>query len=240
MPSIYLPGSELLRVGDTATLEGDEFHHLARVAHRRLQDPLLLNSGRGTLSEAQLLEVAKHSARLEITAVSSFPQPQPSFAIAFALLRNRHDELIVEKCTELGAAAFFPLVTEHSVRQASDNTLQRFHKTALAAVKQCDNPWLPEVLQPQGPQQALDAIRDRGYTPILCSERRPDIWLHHLSPVKTGNPCFLIGAEGGWSEAEFALFEGLEEITLGDLVTRAETAAISVAAQWLAYLKQKY
>jgi 16S rRNA (uracil1498-N3)-methyltransferase len=238
MPSVYYPGLEKLAPNATLTLEAEEFHHLAHVAHRRVKDEVTLNSGRGVMAKARLESVGTRSAILKIASMTDHPKPAHPFAIAFALLKNRHDELIVEKCTELGAMAFFPLITLHSVRQASERTQQRFEKVALAAIKQCDNPWLPEVHEPQSLEMSLEAIVSQGYTPVVCSERRPDIWLQDLDAEKLDKPCFMIGAEGGWSEWEFSLLNSFQEISLGDLVTRAETAAISAAAQWLAYARQ--
>lgn len=235
MPSVYFPGLEDLQPEARVRLDGDEFHHLARVAKRRLSEPLLLNSGQGTLARAEVESLQQHHAVLRITEIVVREALRQPFAIAFALLKNRNDELLVEKCTELGASAFFPLITEHSVRQPADNTLARFARISLAAIKQCDNPWLPQLYPAQKIDSVLSSIHEAGYTPILCSERKPHRWLHHLSGEEAGRPCFLIGAEGGWSEAEFKLMEGLTEISLGNLITRAETAAIAVSAQWQAF-----
>lgn len=234
MPSLYYPGLESFGVGSELRLEGEEFHHLAHVARRRLSEPLLLNSGKGTLAWADIISVEQRFATLKITEITSEAAPKRPFSIAFALLKNRHDELLVEKCTELGASAFFPLITEHSVRQAAPNTLSRFARISLAAIKQCDNPWLPELFPPAELTMALEQISEAGYTPILCAERNTGRWLHELSAEELGNPCFLIGAEGGFSEAEFSRMVSLARITLGKLITRAETAAIAVAAQWQA------
>jgi 16S rRNA (uracil1498-N3)-methyltransferase len=77
----------------------------------------------------------------------------------------------VEKCTELGVSALFPLITDLSVRKSSANTLSRFQKIAIAAIKQCDNPWIPEIFPPQDLNRALENIKTQGYNPILCSER---------------------------------------------------------------------
>lgn len=239
MPSVYLKGLENLAPGSLARLEGEEFHHLARVTPRRLEEEILLNSGQGVMATAVRHASDKSSLTLKIISAQSFPAPEHPFAIAFALLKNRHDEIIVEKCTELGASAFFPLNSERSVRQPAPKTLDRFRKTALAAIKQCDNPWLPEVNEVRDIHDALVEIRKAGYEPVLCSERRPERWMADPGYAADVKPCFLIGPEGGWSEAEFRLFEDLEEICLGGLVTRAETAAIVAAAQWISCSRQR-
>ncbi len=234
MPSFYCPELGGLKRGETFILQGSEFHHL-RVAKRRTAEPLRLNSGTGRLATAELLNTSNQGATLQILEITEFPVTLHPFAIALSLLKNRNDELAVEKCTELGAEAFFPLLTEFSVREASVNTASRFDRIALAAIKQCDNPWLPKVFDPLPLARALDGIRDLGYTPVVCSERRPQQWLHHLKLDNGVKPCFLIGPEGGWGKDDFTSLEGLPEVTLGPLITRAETAAIAIAAQWLAY-----
>lgn len=235
MPSNYYPGLEQLESGALINLEGEEFHHLARVTRRRMNEPVLLNSGAGVMALAEVLEVGKRSARLTIVEIKRIPPPERPYAIAMALLRNKRDEQVVEKCTELGASAFFPFMSEHSVRQASDNTRQRLEKIALAAIKQCDNPWLPEVMEPLPLESALEAIIGRGYSPVVCSEIGGGTWLHHLEENLLRKPCFLIGPEGGWGEREFKLFGKYPQISLGRIITRADTAAISIAAQWLAH-----
>ena len=131
-------------------------------------------------------------------------------------------------------SALFPLITDLSVRKSSANTLSRFQKIAIAAIKQCDNPWIPEIFAPQDLNRALEDIKTQGYNPILCSERKPEQWMFDLSAEKAGKPCFMIGAEGGWSTEEFNLMRDLPDICLAQQITRAETAAIVASAQWLA------
>ncbi len=241
MPSVYCPVLRQYRSGDLVRLEGSEFHHLAHVTRRRILEPVLLNSGDGLLCWAEYESSGSDHALLRLTrAELDQAKPLHAYAIAFALLKNRHDELLVEKCTELGATDFFPLFTEHSVRQPGPGTLARFAKIALAAVKQCDNPWLPRIHAPLTLEHALTTLRERGFQPIVCSENKPQRWLHDLRPEQTGQPCFLIGPEGGWSKAEQALLQKEPEITLARLITRAETAAIAVAAQWLAQAERGF
>lgn len=230
MPSYYL--QELTANSKLVIMEGDEFHHLSHVKRVAVGDKLKLNNGTGIIAEAIIAELNKRNAKLEITATHGQTQPEKPFAIAFALLKNKHDELIIEKCTELGALQFFPFTSEHSVRTASDNTSQRFERIALAAIKQCDNPFLPTIHSPQALPAALARIAECGWQPIVCSESRPDVWLRDLK--LNSPPCFVIGPEGGWDKGELCLFaeSKLSEISISRLILRAETAAIAVASQY--------
>lgn len=238
MPSIYYP--ELNHLSAHVVLDGEEYHHLTRVTRARTGDEILLNSGSGIMARARILGIDKLTARLEVLSLQTnlaFPAP---FAIAFALLKNRHDELLVEKCTELGAGQFFPLISQYTVRKASSESKGRFERIVLAAIKQCDNPILPVFTEPQSPAKALQSVIESGYTPILCSELKPDQWLKDLALQPEAKPCFFIGPEGGWSMQEIRLFAeaNIPQVSIGHLVMRAETAAITIAAQWLAQAKK--
>ncbi len=230
MPSLYC--SQLKSNDPIICLEGEEFHHLAHVKRIGAGQCVKLNNGKGLIAEGTLRDLTKTNAVIEITAREESSWPESRFAIAFALLKNRHDELLVEKCTELGAKAFFPLLTEFSVRNPSANTLSRFQRIALAAIKQCDNPWLPQIKAALPLDTALDSMLESGWTPVLCSERKPEARLNDLAKIQ--NPCFIIGPEGGFSDAEFSFFTSREvaQISICTLITRAETAAIAIAAQF--------
>lgn len=230
MPSLYC--NHLSTNDSSISLEGEEFHHLAHVKRIGIGQRVILNNGKGLVAEAIIKELTKKSALLEIVSKQQSIYPETNFAIAFALLKNKHDELLIEKCTELGAKTFIPLMTDFSVRNPSANTVSRFQRIALAAIKQCDNPWLPQIKAALPLDTALDSMLESGWTPVLCSERKPEARLNDLAKIQ--NPCFIIGPEGGFSDAEFSFFTSREvaQISICTLITRAETAAIAIAAQF--------
>jgi len=231
MPSYYLPDLSPAP-GSFVSLSGSEHHHLATVRRQAVGDLVTLTDGKGLLIRAKIRQIGKKDAELELIERIEVVPPA-DYAIAFSLLKSQHDELIVEKCTELGAKTLFPFISDSSVRKPSANTAERFAKIALAAIKQCDSPFLPEIHATTQLKKLLQNITTQGYTPVICSERRPDRWIE--AGEYTAPPCFVIGPEGGWSEAEFQLFSelGLPEITFSPLIARAETAAIAIASQWL-------
>ncbi len=142
---------------------------------------------------------------------------------------------MIEKCTELGVTAFYPLLTDYSVRAPSKNTVSRFERIALSAIKQCDNPWLPRINEPLPLKEAVKTILAEDWKPVLCSEQRPAQRISDLP--KSIKPCFIIGPEGGFSEEEFSFFaqQDIFSISVCRNVTRAETAAIAVSAQFQIY-----
>ncbi|OQC06545.1 MAG: Ribosomal RNA small subunit methyltransferase E [Candidatus Cloacimonetes bacterium ADurb.Bin089] len=237
MPSIYAP--DLSEDKNIITVKGEEFHHLINVKRIKSRETVKLNSGAGLIAEGKLTEVTKDYAVIEITKREKFPFPERPFAIAFALLKNRNDELVIEKCTELGVTAFYPLLTDYSVRAPSKNTVSRFERLALSAIKQCDNPWLPRISEPLPLKEAVKKLSAEDWKPVLCSEQRP---AQRISDLPNNlKPCFIIGPEGGFREEEFSFFadQDIPSISLCNLITRAETAAIAAAAQFAALICSK-
>ncbi|HRY84425.1 MAG TPA: RsmE family RNA methyltransferase, partial [Candidatus Cloacimonadota bacterium] len=101
-------------------LSGAEHHHLSRVSRHQSGDAIKLNNGSGLLALGRITEIGKNSTMIEVMAQIPV-QAVPDYAIAFALLKSQNDELLVEKCTELGASAFFPFVSEFTIRKPSPN-----------------------------------------------------------------------------------------------------------------------
>ncbi len=212
---------------------GEEFHHLSRVARHRPGDGITLNNGKGIIAQAKIVVIERCSAILQIISAQAYPDLKPKYCLAFSLLQNRHDEWIVEKATELGCSVFYPLVCQRTIRKPAANTKVRFEKVALAASKQCDRPYLPQVMDVYDLESSLTRIGEDGHKPIVLSERRPDLWLEDIMPQMNEAICILIGAEGGFSNEEHALFERLQIplVSVSSLILRAETAAIAAAAQ---------
>lgn len=228
MPSYYLP--ELGAETEYIKLDGEEYHHLKRVRRQLAGERVLLNNGQGILAEAELLRLGDKAAELKILDIVEYPDFKPRLALAFALLKNHHDELIIEKCTELGAIDFYPFTCRYSVRSEGKNTLSRFRKIALSAIKQCDNPYLPMVHEVQPLDKMLEYVKAEGYLPVICSELKDGVFLDLLKDER--DLCFIIGPEGGFHSEEFERMAGLKRLSLSALTLRAETAAIAVAAQF--------
>ncbi|HCM15897.1 MAG: RsmE family RNA methyltransferase [Candidatus Cloacimonadales bacterium] len=233
MPSYYYP----LLTADSREiiLQDEEFHHLCKVKRVSSGSIVKINGGNGIIAECRVTSIEKRRAVLEAFHIKEHPVAEKAFAIAFALLKNKHDELAVEKCTEMGASDFFPLQTEFTVRDENRNTVSRFEKIALAAIKQCDNPYLPAIHPIHNLAKAIAYIEERGYLPVVCSEIERDKWLHDLGRID--RPCFIVGPEGGFSSSEMALMQSLASISISKLILRAETAAICIASQYQLFVQ---
>jgi len=234
MPSFYTPH---LKISDRKLIiSGDEHHHISHVFRKRIGDEILLTSGSGLLAKAQISAISKKEINIDIKEIKQEIYSQPAIAVAFPLLKNKHDFLIVEKLTELGVKEFLPIITERTVRKPSENTRDKFEKTAISAIKQCDNAFLPKIHPIQNLSELLMNIND--FKPLVALEKGKHETLSNLSNQYSDQPiCLIIGPEGGFNDDEIKFFEKIEvtAFTLGNHILRAETASIAAVAQLLSF-----
>lgn len=153
------------------------------------------------------------------------------------LLKKDNFELIVEKCTEIGAFAFHPIISERSEKKKLN--IERLNKIAKEAVEQSGRIKLPEIFNSEklekivssfdGELFVLDKDADEhGFEMRINTENFSHVG-HMKKCVENRKKIgIFIGPEGGWSEKEKILFKqkGIKSISFGSQTLRAETATI--------------
>jgi 16S rRNA (uracil1498-N3)-methyltransferase len=233
MPCFYAPS--LTIDSNQITIEGDEHHHITHVFRHKINDILKLTSGNGVLGEGKILSINKKDLVLEITSIEKHHISAPIISVAFSLLRNKNDEWLVEKLTELGVKTLYPMLTTNTVRQPSKNINERFMKTAVSAIKQCENPWLPVIHEEDEMNNIVSNLHKLNIKPLVASEKEKNLFIPSMMKDIDQQLCILIGPEGGFTPEEFAWMEAnhVESFSLGNHILRAETAAISAVSQLL-------
>ncbi len=169
-----------------------------------------------------------------------------SLYLAFAMLKGGHDELILQKGTELGVAAFLPLLSERTIirlDKEKDKAAKRdrYQKIVEGASEQCRRLRVPEV---QPIQTLVDVLRLPAEHRLFAYEKEAFEGVTLVEAIRHVKPgdrvVLLIGPEGGWSEAEAEriLKAGYAPISLGKRILRAETAAIYGAAVFAAEVER--
>lgn len=131
----------------TVSLEGDEFHHLARVLRSNEGDCVELVNGKGTLCIAEVVDLGKHAVKLAVQQIVEERPAPPPLILAQAIPRMNHLEWIIEKGTELGATEFwlFPgLLSEKNT--LSETQQKRLNHLCVSSMKQCGRLDLPQIL----------------------------------------------------------------------------------------------
>lgn len=217
----------------TATLSGEEAHHLIRVARVRAGEKVRLFDGRGNIWTGVVTEIDPGSPL--ITRLVALPPNEPDHPVHLlaGLIKGDRWEWLLEKAVELGATRITPLLTSRTVAKPPEGAsrLARWEKIITAASKQCERGVIPTLDTPETLTAMLKKL-DRPApleTRLLFVERTSAA----EAPRIEGEVRLAIGPEGGFTEEEAELFRraGFQKASLGARILRAETAALAALSR---------
>jgi 16S rRNA (uracil1498-N3)-methyltransferase len=204
------------------SLQGPEHHHLAHVMKTKIGEEVELVNGRGGLATARVLSISKRNAELEVLSSSQTPLPLPLLTLAVPLMRPAKLEIVVEKCTELGADAFWFYPAHYSEKEElSPHQEDRLHLIAVSAMKQCGRLDLPQI-------KLLSSFEEIFKSPslYLFGDTRPG----QMAKRPEGKIVFITGPERGFSEGEVEILDQKAKgVRLHRNILRAETAPIAAS-----------
>lgn len=217
--------------GDRVTLGETEAHHLRDVLRHSVGDEVSVFDGEGGEYRCSVQNVAKRSANLSIIAcVEPFaPESSLDLTIAAALLKGEKFDLVIKKCVELGVTRLVPLITQRCDVRPKDGAKkgERWQKMVIDASRQCGRATLMVMEKPVEFDKFVKS-GPTGSTRVMFSEREGNSFDTQTLPQKI---TAFIGPEGGWDDRELsaAAENGIDVVTFGGRILRAETAAISIA-----------
>jgi 16S rRNA (uracil1498-N3)-methyltransferase len=243
-PRIFLP--RRWSEGETIALPKAESRHV-QVLRLQPGDGVVLFNGEDDCEwTAEIAHIGRAEVQLRVGAASPQPGRELPFAVTLAIgiPANERMDALVEKATELGAAAIQPLVCERSVvRLAGERAEARqrhWAAVAASASEQCGRVRVPTVGVPTrlgGWLRALDAAQDTAPRWILSLAASAQPAVERMRQRPDGHASGLIvlsGPEGGLSpdEEASALRESFLPVSLGPRTLRADTAPLALLA-WL-------
>ena len=246
------------RPGGAIDLTASAVRH-AQVLRLQPGHGVTLFDGQAGQWEARILEMGRQSVRAELLAHDPVER-ELGLRVTLAVCMPANDRMddLVEKATELGAAAIVPLMSERSVlRLSGERSLKKqahWQAVAAAACEQCGRNRVTRIDPVQPLSAWLDpsggalhhTAHDQNHTGLL----RWQLSLHPqaqalalairaAAPPPVGNArtapvsiCVLSGPEGGLTEAEQALALNRQwvPVGLGPRILRADTAPLAALA----------
>lgn len=216
----------------TATLEGDQAAHLARVL--RAQPGQIFDVvANGYLRRATVVNVSEEQVTFALGEELETDAALPVHLL-LAVIKFDHYEWGLEKLTELGAARITPVIarrTEKHLAQAAAKRVERWRRIALEAAKQSRRSDLPQVDDPLPLKEAIAQVN--APVKLLLAETEQENSLKNelgsQGVRELGSVALAVGPEGGWTAEEMQMFSesGWRHVTLGPRILRAETAAIA-------------
>lgn len=245
-----------LHAGAELDLPPDTARHV-QVLRLQPGEVITLFNGQGGEWQAEVLAMGRKDVSVRLLA--PLPQAMPRelpvpVTLAIGMPANERMDTLVEKATELGAAALQPLHCARSVLrlqgERADKRRAHWQGVAVAASEQSGRTRVPEVapvsdlarwlaaLPPSAAASATDAPSEATTRPqelrgmlSLAADARP---LPALLAERQGvaRITLLSGPEGGLAPEEEALARaaGFVPLSLGPRVLRADTAPLAALA----------
>ena len=230
MPRFYNPPP--LPLSGSFDLPPDAAHHAARVLRLREGDAVEIFDGIGNECRGVIAEISgKRVAVGNLNSTNTNRESPLQVVLAQALSSSEKMDWVVQKATELGVAEFQPLDTERSVARLSaeraEKRIGHWRQVAISACEQCGRNVLPQIHAPLDIMVWLQQMQKVANTKfILLPQGAASL---HAQAKPQGRIALLIGAEGGFTNAESdsALRCGFVAICMGARLLRTETAAIA-------------
>jgi 16S rRNA (uracil1498-N3)-methyltransferase len=162
-------------------------------------------------------------------------EPRTTITLYQALLKGQSMERVFQKCTEVGVTGFVPMACERCVALDPASTkMNRWGSVILEAAQQSRRGKLPVL---RNVTSFRDACQTAAGVSLLPWEGETG---SDITDVLRGLPgddgsrefSIFVGPEGGFSpeEVEYARGLGINTVSLGRRILRAETAGLVTAA----------
>ena len=209
----------------------ENYQHIARSLRARTGESLLLIDENKIQYESVISEItgSKIFAKIE----KSYPSKRDldfELYLAQSPLRSDAQSFITEKATELGVAGIYPVCTDNCALNKSiiEKKIPKWQRIMYESSKQCERAQITQMY-PIAKIEELIVSKNFDKIIVFC-ERIASKTIRESfreKPLRKGDKLLVvIGPEGGFSQREFDMFKssGVEMLTLGDLILRAETA----------------
>jgi 16S rRNA (uracil1498-N3)-methyltransferase len=229
----FLVASGLER--DTVLLDGEEARHLSCVHRVQPGERVRLFDGAGRVADGVVIRATRSAVELSVHNRREYSRIFPEIVVRPALIKQDRFELLLEKCTELGADRFAPVVTARSSMSAGTfrTRVERFRRILLETAKQCNRTHLAVLGDPVA---LADTLQSCGsgvvrVAAVLVPGAGSVIPVLHDAGA-SGSPGssieLFVGPEGDYTDEETAMLRaaGVRCVTLGSAILRAETAAM--------------
>lgn len=215
-----------------------------RVKRAEVGEPVALTDGRGHTARARITEILKDrktgewSMAVAIEAVEDRERVSPRVEVWAAAPKGPRLEAMIDGLSQAGASSWSPLHTERTVVEPREHKLERMHRLAAEASKQCGRAWHLEIGAGGDLEAAIAASAGASSTTSIAGAGVPPASsLSVIIADASGVPYrssgastirLLIGPEGGWAPRELARARerGAVVAAFGPHVMRVETAAV--------------
>jgi 16S rRNA (uracil1498-N3)-methyltransferase len=235
-PTFYIPTERI--TGDSAVMTGDELRHARLTLRLVTGDTVRIVDGEGGSWQGLIQSMGKEEATLALSDREIEPSPSFKLTIAMGIVQGDRFDWAIQKGTELGASAFWPLITERTEVKLRGKWKRhtRLERIIISACKQCGRARFPTIFDPV-PLMELD-ISPYDLSVVFWEEETVKNLKEVTEGIERPGSCLMvIGPVGGLTVEEVGQLKekGCIVAGMGSRVLRTETA-VTVGAALLQYI----
>jgi 16S rRNA (uracil1498-N3)-methyltransferase len=230
LPRLFEPGRDL-RPGSTFIPDRETLHYLRKVLRLKPDDRVLVLNGQAAAAIGVLTGDAEGlGIKIEGPATGErVVTDGRRICVLVPILKGDRTELAIQKATECGATSIRTFFAGRSIPRpgsGDEGRLDRYHKVAVEACRQCGRASIPEVTVHSSVVPAVQ-VPDEFCLRFVLAESGTVESLARLSSAP-GPVAMAIGPEGSFTDEERAILAraGFVPAGLGPRVLRAETAVM--------------
>jgi 16S rRNA (uracil1498-N3)-methyltransferase len=225
---------------DRVSFDAAHAHQLRNVLRMRPGEHVIVLDNSGREYDVELTDIGRDFAAGRVCAQwVACTEPSLSLTLYQSSIKGDRFEWVLQKGTELGVAAFVPMFSKRSVltnAERMEKKRPRWERIIREAAEQSHRGRLPVLAPPLPFTQACQES-------VLCHDLSLILWtgatgteaslpgvLHSLAH-RPKSIALLVGPEGGFDPEEVTLAQrqGIQAVTLGPRILRAETAGMASA-----------
>lgn len=224
IPRFYF--EPMIKEGRGLKLSVEQLHHVSKV--------LRIPTGGcvhvfNDIDGEWLCELGKNGIVVPEKLIRS-PLTEPGPNVACALINPHKFSIMLEKITELGVKEITPIITEYT--QYQDFNFDKMKKIVIQACEQSRRLSIPVINKVMHLNDFLENFPRSSTLMVGNENERSKTLKESLEEQCT----FLVGPEGGFSEAEtklFSRYDFVKQFYFGQNILRSETAAIAFVSSWM-------
>jgi 16S rRNA (uracil1498-N3)-methyltransferase len=235
MQRFFLPASNI-QSGRVVFSEAIS-RQMVQVLRLKPDERVTVLDGSGKEYLVRLTHLSAQSSEGEIeNSQSSVGEPCTELTLYLCLTQREKFEWMLQKCTEVGASRFVPVISSRSLVQDTRDVVNKYERWQRILQEAAEQSYRGKVPMLESPLHLDKALKLAAQTDTCCLipwEEERSLSLQQALQMRPGKEVILlIGPEGGFSQEEVALARTANflSVTLGERILRMETAAVVASA----------
>jgi len=226
----FISPQKAIQPGQHLCLDHAESRHATQVLRLCAGDGIQVINGSGYFYPCRILTCRPTVEYEVLDALPGHDRDLPALHALVPLIRKRRWEWLVEKLCEAGITVIRPYLSRRTrPLEWTKHMHARSRRIVLSAVKQSRRTTIPCL---EHPLPLADVLREVGDCPEKWLLRREAPCRAKDLATQGGDALFLVGPEGGLTDAEEAHIRdvGFRAISVAQTILRSETAALFMTA----------